>query len=152
MRLILYKYLRQAQRMTLPVILRQATVAIVADSVLDQSTLIGKVFHDRDGDGYQDPANVTGLTVKSDYFGWNSLHLGGINGRVSVLDDPAKYRKVILTTQQGTVISVDNQGRIKTAHTGQKKKGLTAQDIRVTTRRTRGVPTQTPVKAMRVPA
>ncbi|KAG1694868.1 Serine-aspartate repeat-containing protein D [Nymphon striatum] len=62
-----------------------ATVAIVADSVLDQSTLIGKVFHDRDGDGYQDPANVTGLTVKSDYFGWNSLHLGGINGRVSVL-------------------------------------------------------------------
>uniref|UniRef100_UPI00262B90E6 Calx-beta domain-containing protein n=1 Tax=uncultured Cocleimonas sp. TaxID=1051587 RepID=UPI00262B90E6 len=140
-----------------------ATVTIVADSVLDQSTLIGKVFHDRDGDGYQDPANVTGLTVKSDYFGWNSLHLGGLNGRVSVLDDPSKYRQVIrmpyskkndfkVTTQQGTVITIDNRGQLKTSHTGQKKKGLTAQDIRVTTRRIRGIPTQTPVKAKRIPA
>ncbi|MEB8432362.1 SpaA isopeptide-forming pilin-related protein [Cocleimonas sp. KMM 6892] len=142
-----------------------ATVAIVADSVLDQSTLIGKVFHDRDGDGYQDPANVTGLTVKSDYFGWNSLHLGGLNGRISVLDNPNdldNYQKIIrmpfskkndfkVTTKQGTVITVDNRGQIKTDHTGLKKKGLTGQDIRVTTRKIRGIPTQTPVKAKRIP-
>ncbi|WP_207907094.1 Ig-like domain-containing protein, partial [Cocleimonas flava] len=140
-----------------------ATVAVVADSVLDQSTLIGKVFHDRDGDGYQDPASVTGLTVKSDYFGWNSLNLGRLNGRISANDDPGKYRRVVrmpyskkndfkVTTQQGTVITVDNQGRVKTAHRGEKRRGLTAQDIRVTTRRIRGVPTQTPIKSKRVPA
>jgi len=140
-----------------------ATVQVVADSVLDQSTLIGKVFHDRDGDGYQDPANVTGITVKSDYFGWNSLHLGGLNGRVSVLENPMKHTKIIrmpitknnkfkVTTQQGTVIIVDHNGNISTDHTGQKKKGLTGQDIRVTTRRIKGIPTQTPLKVMRVQA
>jgi len=96
--------------------------------------------------------------VKSDYFGWNSLHLGGLNGRVSVLDDPAKHRKVIrmpltrkndfkVITQQGTVITVDHDGEITTAHKGMKSRGLTAQDLRITTRRIRGIQTQTPVKA-----
>jgi uncharacterized repeat protein (TIGR01451 family)/fimbrial isopeptide formation D2 family protein len=140
-----------------------ATVAIVADTVIDQATLVGKVYHDRDGDGYQDPANVTGLTVKSDYFGWNSLHLGGLNARVSVLDDASKYRKVVrmpwgrkndfkVTTQQGTVITVDNSGQVSESHVGAKAKGWTSQDVRVTTRRTQGIPTQTPVVAMRKPA
>ena len=140
--------------------LATATVAVVADTVIDQSTLIGKVFHDRDGDGYQDPANVTGITVKSDYFGWNSLHLGGLNARGSVTADPAKHRKVIrmpwgsnnafkVTTQQGTVIDVDQYGNLSESHVGLKAKGLTAQDIRLTTKRTRGIPTQTPVVAMR---
>ena len=93
--------------------------------------MIGKVFHDRDGDGYQDDANATGVTVKSDYFGWNSLHLGGLSGRVSVLDDPAKHSKVVrmpytkkndfkVTTQQGTVITVDNRGQVIESHVGLK--------------------------------
>jgi len=140
-----------------------ATVAIVADSVLDQATLIGKVFHDRDGDGSQDSASVSGIKVKSDYFGWNSLHLGGLAGRVSMLDDASKYRKVIrmpftnkndfkVTTQQGTVIMVDHRGQVTTAHTGIKRNGLTAQDIRISTRRTRGIPTETPIEENRVPA
>ncbi|WP_442784362.1 DUF7507 domain-containing protein [Cocleimonas sp. KMM 6896] len=142
-----------------------ACVTIDQNTVLDQSTVIGKVFHDRDGDGYQDLANASGLTLKSDYFGWNSLHLGDLNGRVSVLDNPndlSKYQKIIrmpyskkndfkVTTQQGTVINVDNRGQVTTAHKGLKKKGLTAQDIRVTIRKTRGIPTQTPVKIHRVP-
>ena len=143
--------------------LATATVTVNSNSVLDQSTLIGKVFHDRDGDGYQDDVRVTGITVKSDYFGWNSLHLGGLNGRVSILDDASKYRKVIrmpiskkndfrVTTQQGTVIIVDNNGQVKTAHRGFKARGLTAQDLRVTTRKIKGMPTQTAVKKMRVPA
>jgi hypothetical protein len=80
-----------------------------------------------------------------------------------VLDDPAKYRKVIrmpwgkkndfkVTTQQGTVITVDNRGQLIESHVGLKAKGLTAQDIRLTTKRTKGLPTQTPVVAMRKPA
>jgi len=140
-----------------------ATVNVVADSVLNQSTLIGKVFHDRDSDGYQDPANVTGLTVKSDYFGWNSLHLGGLNGRVSVLDDPSKYRKIVrmpvsvkndfkVTTREGTIVTVDNKGQVFESHVGAKAKGLTGQNIQVTTRKIKAVPTPTKLAHMRVPA
>ena len=139
----------------------RANVTIVADNVLNQSTLIGKVFHDRDSDGYQDPANATGITVKSDYFGWNSLHLGGLNARVSVLDDPSKYRKIVrmpytakndfkVTTQQGTVITVNHQGQVFESHIGKKAKGLSAQDIRVSTRRINAIPTPTKVAKMRV--
>ena len=131
--------------------------------MLDDATLIGKVFHDRDGDGYQDDANATGITVKSDYFGWNSLHLGGLTGRVSVLDDPAKHSNTIrmpysknnrfrVTTQQGTVINVDQNGQVSESHVGAKAKGLTGQDIRVTTRRIKGIPTPTKLANKKVPA
>ncbi len=140
-----------------------ASVEMIADTVIDQATLVGKVFHDRDGDGYQDPANVTGLTLKSDYFGWNSLHLGGLNARVSELDNAEKYRKVVrmpwgkkndfkVTTHQGTVITVDTNGQVSEAHVAAKAKGWTSQDLRITTRRIRAIPTQTPVVAMRIPA
>ncbi|RVU84672.1 DUF11 domain-containing protein [Leucothrix sargassi] len=140
-----------------------ACITVKQNTSLEQSTLIGKVFHDRDGDGYQDPATATDITIKSDYFGWNSLHLGTLDGRISVLDEPSKYRKVvrmpyskkndfIVTTRQGTVLNVDHNGIMRTKHKGMKLKGLTAQDLRITTRRTRGIPTQTPLAAKRVPA
>ncbi|PWQ98013.1 DUF7507 domain-containing protein [Leucothrix arctica] len=140
-----------------------ACISVTQDSGLDQATVIGKVFHDRDGDGFQDSATATGITLKSDYFGWNSLQLNALDGRLSILDKPSNYRKVvrmpytkkndfIVTTRQGTVIKVGHNGQIETAHTGMKRKGLTGQDLRVTTRRIRGVPTQTPLAAKRVPA
>ncbi|PWQ92998.1 SdrD B-like domain-containing protein [Leucothrix arctica] len=140
-----------------------ASVETVADTVTGQATLIGKVFHDRDGDGYQDPAYTTGIAVKSDYFGWNGLNLGDLNARVSVLDNPAKHRKVVrmprsrkndfkVTTEQGTMITVDRNGHVTESHVGDKAKSLTAQDIRVTTRLIDGVPTPTSVVAMRQPA
>ncbi len=140
-----------------------AKVVIVADPVLDDATLIGKVFHDRDGDGYQDDANATGITVKSNYFGWNSLHLGGLTGRRTVLDNPAKHSVTVrmpysannsfkVTTQQGTVINVNQKGQASVSHIGAKAKGLTAQDIKVTTRRVKGSPTPTNVAKMRVTA
>jgi hypothetical protein len=143
--------------------LATASVQVVADTVLEQSTLIGKVFHDRDGDGYQDPANVTGLTLRSDYFGWNSLHLGGLNARVSAAEDPAKHRKVVrmplgrkndfqITTQQGTVINVSAQGEVTQSHKGEKARGLTGQDLKVSIRRIQGIPTVTPVVDQQVPA
>jgi uncharacterized repeat protein (TIGR01451 family) len=140
-----------------------ACISITQNSGLDQATVIGKVFHDRDGDGFQDSATATGITIKSDYFGWNSLQLGTLDGRLSILDNPSKYRKVIrmpyskkndfiVTTRQGTVIKVGHNGQIETAHNGMMRKGLTAQDLRITTRRIRGIPTQTPLVAKRVPA
>ncbi|MBN2566272.1 MAG: DUF11 domain-containing protein, partial [Candidatus Eisenbacteria bacterium] len=41
----------------------RATVMLEADAMLDKSTIVGKVFHDRDGDGWQDPAGATGVTI-----------------------------------------------------------------------------------------
>ena len=56
-----------------------AQVAIIADPVLDQSSLIGKVFHDRNGNGFQDKgeegipgvrlASVRGLLIETDGYG-----------------------------------------------------------------------------------
>ena len=38
-----------------------ASVQVVSDPLLQQATLVGKVFDDRDGDGLQDPAGATGV-------------------------------------------------------------------------------------------
>ncbi len=122
----------------------KATVIIVAEAVIDQSTLIGKVFHDRDGDGYQDSANATGITIKAN----NGFmkHLGGLTGRISTQDAISKHSKKVLlalgsdnsfviTTQQGTHIEVDHNGQVSESHKGMKAKGITGQDLRVTTRK-----------------
>jgi len=64
-----------------------ASVLIVADPVLDQATLIGKVFNDHDGDGLQETADATSVVIKSDYYGWNSLSLPNLDGRRSINDE-----------------------------------------------------------------
>jgi len=46
-----------------------ATVQVITDPLLEQTTIIGKVFHDRDGDGFQDNADATGLRIISEHFG-----------------------------------------------------------------------------------
>ena len=65
-----------------------ARVAVVADPVFDETTIIGKVFNDLDGDGWQDEgesgvpgvrlATVEGLVVETDAFG--RYHLSAIDG------------------------------------------------------------------------
>lgn len=41
-----------------------AAVAIVGDPMLDETLVLGTVFDDRDGDGWQDPAVLTGVAVR----------------------------------------------------------------------------------------
>ncbi len=124
-----------------------ATVLIVADPVLDQATLIGKVFNDHDADGLQDSADATSIVLKSDYYGWNSLPLPDLDGRRSINDDPSRENVTIrmpvtqanhfrIETAEGTRISVDESGTITEAHVGAKARGTNAQDLRVCTHRT----------------
>ena len=40
-------------------------VRVALDPVLEQTTLIGKIFNDRDGDGYQDPARASSVVVRN---------------------------------------------------------------------------------------
>jgi len=131
-----------------------AIVRVIADPVLDQATLVGKVFHDRDADGYQEDANATNVTLKSDYFGWASYHAGNIPGRLSTLDDPMRDAIVVnmpltdnnrfsVSTAEGTIITVDHDGTVTESHAGKRAKGITGQLLRISTRETSAVPTPT---------
>lgn len=129
-----------------------STVYVVPDPVLEQASLIGKVFNDRDSDGSQDPADATGVALRSDYYGWNSLSLPPLPGRDSVNDDPAEHaitvnmpisegNRFMLLTREGTRISVDGQGTISEAHIGDKAHGFNGQDIRLCTQFLNEIPT-----------
>ncbi len=129
-----------------------ASVRVVADPVLQQATLVGKVFDDRDSDGLQDPAGATGVKLKSEFYGWNSLQLPNLPGRRSINDDPKDASVSVnmpltegssfrIETAEGTRIDVDESGNITETHTGAKARGLNAQDIRVCTREANAWPT-----------
>jgi len=130
----------------------KATVKLVADPVLHQATLVGKVFHDRDADGYQEDANASDVTIKSDYFGWASHHAGDIPGLVSALDDPTRNAITVymplsdsnrfeVSTAEGTIINVDHDGVITESHVGKRASGITGQQLRISTRETTAIPT-----------
>jgi len=129
-----------------------STVYVVPDPVLEQATLVGKVFNDRDSDGSQDPADATGVVLRSDHYGWDSLDLPTLPGRDSVNDDPAEHALTVnmpisdnndfmILTREGTRIRVDGLGTISEAHVGDKARGLNGQDIRVCTQFVHEVPT-----------
>ncbi|RZL60861.1 MAG: DUF11 domain-containing protein, partial [Variovorax sp.] len=44
-----------------------AQVTVVADPMLDESLILGTVFDDRDGDGWQDPASLTNVRVQGGF-------------------------------------------------------------------------------------
>ena len=126
----------------------QATVQIVQDPLLEKTTVIGTVFHDRDADGYQDNADATGVTVKSDYFGEDNHVIGAITGRLRETDPIAEHQVEVrmpydrmgsnsfqVTTAEGTVIEIANDGAMTENHKGKKGRGMSGQDIRVTTER-----------------
>ena len=119
-----------------------AEVNVVQDPILQKTTIIGKVFNDRDGDGWQDSATATGIRIKSDYFGWNSHDVGTLNGRTSEVDSLDEYQVSVRTplniegdnsfhvvSNEGTVIKVDNDGNVSEEHVGKKRNGLTSQDL-----------------------
>jgi len=131
-----------------------ARVSVVADPVLHQATLVGKVFHDRDGDGYQEDAFASDVTIKSDYFGWSSYHAGDLSGRISAFDDPMNHSVVVnmpatdnnsfaVSTSEGTLINVDHNGVVTESHTGKRARGITGQQLRISTRKTEAAPTPT---------
>jgi len=131
-----------------------AAVRVDEDPLLEKTTIIGKVFHDRDEDGFQDNADATGIKVGSDHFGWNSLAVGDLPGRVRVTDPIGDHQAIVrmpydrqgdnsfrVSTKEGTVINVDNAGNISYDHTGLMARGMTGQDIQVQVEKDTGQPT-----------
>jgi len=128
-----------------------ASVNVVQDPILQKTAIIGKVYADRDGDGWQDGANATGITVNvSGQDGAGEL-LGDLVGR-SDLQDPVdnhqisfsvelpkdKEVPVRISSNEGTVLLIDHNGTITEQHIGKKAKGLTAQDLRITSKTNNG--------------
>ena len=124
----------------------RATVRVTQDPILQKTTIIGKVFHDRDGDGWQDSAHATKVKIKSNHFGWEGHDLGTIYGRTSVLDSIEENQLAVrmpldlqndnsfsIESAEGTLIKVDNDGNLTEEYTGDKRKGLTGQDLTVST-------------------
>ena len=126
-----------------------ASVEVVPDPALSQATLIGKVFLDRDRDGIQDPAIVSGLTLTSPFYG--ELKLPDLPARSGVDDNPLRSAVTVnmprtagnsfkISTREGTRIEVDADGTVTEAHIGARARGTNDQNIRVCTRHTVGVP------------
>ena len=66
-----------------------ATVYVVEDKDFDNIPVIGKVFHDRDGDGYQDEAIARGVKVTLSGDNNNPVTIDTL-GRTLVIKDTAK--------------------------------------------------------------
>ena len=134
--------------------LATATVTVTSDPLLEQTTIIGKVFHDRDGDGFQDNADATGLRISSRHFGQSGERLDDLPGRSQETDAISAHQIVVrmpynrfednsfsVTSKQGSVINVDNDGSISYDHRGKVARGTTAQDLTVDVVRGTGSPT-----------
>jgi uncharacterized repeat protein (TIGR01451 family) len=98
-----------------------ATVIMVSDPDFEQATIVGKVFNDRDEDGWQDDATASGISVtggidESTYIADSTtvdrgngpqpeadasapinhgIELGTLRGRNSVMDAPSNHTMVI---------------------------------------------------------
>ena len=143
-----------------------ADVDIVPDELFDTTTIIGKVFHDRDEDGIQDYGMARGVIIEinlkdKSYVSGSSIakqygmsipvkdsdkfKVDLIDGRISEAESPLNHmvtiRKQVLrpdavdsirvTTKDGTDITLHSDGKIVTKHTGDKKAGMTSQDIQI---------------------
>ncbi len=117
-------------------------VNIVADPVLEQTTIVGKVFVDNDADGRQDATAATGLKLFSAEAPEIVSVLDNLPARMTHRDAPVVEllsidvpsgvsRKIHLHSREGSRISVLADGTLVESHTGLKAAGLNAQDIRV---------------------
>ena len=123
-----------------------ATVDVTQDPILEKTTIIGKVFADRDDDGWQDNANATDIVIKVQGNDETAQQLESLSGRSDFLDPVDEHQATVsialpndrntpieISTNEGTVLLVDHAGNITEQHTGKKAKGLTAQDLQIST-------------------
>ena len=127
-----------------------ADIKVIEDALINKTRVIGKVWHDRDGDGWQDRANATGITLAGGPFSQASGNgitrlSQDIAGRLTQQDDLQnttlkvlvnhEWRaddEVILRTKEGSVLYIQRDGSVRTDHEGLKKRGYTGQQLTVT--------------------
>ncbi len=103
------------------------SVVVIADPIFEKTTIIGKVFNDRDEDGWQDSADALDIYIKTDLidisnttidFGDGArkaeenyispevgISVGSLPGRSSESDLPDNHQVIIRTTVNTAVLS-----------------------------------------------
>ena len=122
-----------------------AQVEVVSDPLINITRIVGKVWHDRDGDGWQDSARATDLRLYGGPYGKQRRRLGNLAGRTSdsrnlaettmdniVVDGWSGDEPLYLVTDQGSRFAISRNGEVRANHFGKMKRGLTAQDLRIT--------------------
>lgn len=124
----------------------EADVEVIHDLVFDSTTIIGKVFHDRDGDGIQDYADSRDVRVQIEVDGQiEERRIDKIPGRISEMESPENNKVVIVKgisnidseikigvkTKNGTELTLYSSGEVVTNHRGDKVKGFTSEEIEV---------------------
>ena len=117
-----------------------AVVEVVADPLFEQTTILGKVFQDRDGDNWQDPANATGLVLSGGPFA-DTLQLPAMRARRAATDPAMRLKvplpggvvdysgSIELRTAQGSRVSLLATGELRTNHQGQVAAGRSSQAL-----------------------
>ena len=121
-----------------------AQVEVVDDPLINITRIVGKVWHDRDGDGWQDSAKATNLKLYGGPYGKKRRRLGSIAGRTSesvnlsettmaniVVDGWQLGDPLYLVTGEGSRFTISRNGLVQADHFGQMKRGMTAQDLRI---------------------
>jgi uncharacterized repeat protein (TIGR01451 family) len=117
-----------------------ASVQVVADPDFEETTIIGKVWNDRDGDGWQDSADATGLTLSGGPFG-DARQLEDLSGRSSQYADPENHsltlivassdEPLVLTSAEGSQVTLLPDGRLLNEHRGQVADGQNSQVLTI---------------------
>lgn len=117
-----------------------AVVEVVADPLFEQTTILGKVFQDRDGDNWQDPANATGLVLSGGPFG-DSMRLPAMRARRATSDPAMRLQiplpraevdfagAIALRSAQGSRLSLFATGEQRTDHQGAVAAGRSSQSL-----------------------
>ncbi|MEN7342883.1 MAG: OmpA family protein [Pseudomonadota bacterium] len=117
----------------------QAEVQVIADPDFEETTIIGKVWHDRDADGWQDNADATGIQISGNPFGDGRV-LPDLPGRDSEGENIERHQvelvmpfsdaAITVTTAEGSVVTL-HKGEMTTAHSGDVEAGRNGQQIEV---------------------
>ncbi|MEM7432618.1 MAG: OmpA family protein [Pseudomonadota bacterium] len=117
-----------------------ATIEVIADPDFEETTIIGKVWLDHDGDGWQDRADATGLVLSGGPFG-ASRDIGDLDGRVSESENLDRHQIVLevaysddpitLTSREGSVLTLQSNGDVTETHRGDVSNGRNAQRLSI---------------------
>lgn len=114
-----------------------AVVQITADPLFEQTTVIGKVFDDRDADGWQDSAAATRLVLSGGPFN-KAFELPDIRGRKAASEPPLQIRTelpgvfnapISLRSAEGSFVTLGLDGELRQSDSGRKASGQTAQRL-----------------------
>uniref|UniRef100_UPI00261B23D6 OmpA family protein n=1 Tax=uncultured Cetobacterium sp. TaxID=527638 RepID=UPI00261B23D6 len=127
----------------------EASVTVENDPLFSSTVILGKVFNDRDFDGWQDDATSKRIKVETlDNLGnykntKKIISLGSLRGRESELDTPKIFQikrevknpylisSLKITDKNGTIILLNNDGTINEDFNRSKEKGITCEKLKV---------------------